>query len=97
MGAQDTDQTPFDVTYQATATANVVIKAAQGLLHAIIIGKAVGAGAIVEVSDHATDGDGNVKIYLEAPTVGTYLVDAMFEVGICVDLTNQTNVAFIWR
>jgi len=97
MSVQDTDQTPFEVTYQGAAAANVVIKATQGLLHSIIIGKAVGAGAIVEVSDHATDGDGNVKVYLEAPAVGTYLVDGMFEVGICVDLTNQTNVAFVWR
>jgi hypothetical protein len=96
-GNQDTDQAPFGVTYQAAAAANVVVKATQGLLHSIIIGKSVGAGAIVEVSDHATDGDGNVKIYLEAPSVGTYLVDAFFEVGICVDLTNQTNVMFIWR
>jgi len=94
---QDTDQAPFTKTYQATAAANVVVKATQGLLHAIIIGKSVGAGAIVEVSDHATDGDGNVKVYLEAPAVGSYLVDAFFEVGITADLTNQTNVTFVWR
>ena len=97
MGAGDTDQAPFIPTYQATAAANVVIKATQGFLHAIIIGKNVGAGAIVEVSDHATDGDGDVKVYLEAPTVNTYIVDAMFTVGICADLTNQTNVTFVWR
>ena len=97
MGVQNTDQAPFGVTYQAAAAANVVVKATQGLLHSIIIGKDVGAGAIVEVSDHATDGDGNVKVYLEAPTVGTYLIDAFFEVGITADLTNQTKVAFIWR
>lgn len=96
-GSQDTDQTPFTRTYQATAAINVVIKATQAFLHAIIIGKNVGAGAIVEVSDHATDGDGNVKVYLEAPAVGTYLVDAMFTVGICADLTLQTNVTFVWR
>lgn len=94
---QDTDQTPFGVKYQAAAGANVVVKATQGLLHSIIIGKSIGAGAIVEVSDHATDGNGNVKVYLEAPAVGTYLVDAFFGVGICADLTLQTNVAFIWR
>ena len=97
MGVQNTDQAPYTVTYQATAATNVIIKATQGLLHSIIVGKSVGAGAIVEVSDHATDGDGNVKIYLEAPAVGTYLVGAFFEVGISVDLTNQTNVSFVWR
>lgn len=93
----DTDQSPFTKTYQATAAENVIVKATQGFLHAIIIGKDVGAGAIVEVSDHATDGDGNIQVYLEASPVGTYLVDAMFTVGICVDLTLQTNVTFIWR
>lgn len=97
MGAGDTDQAPFTRTYQATAAANVVIKATQGFLHAIIIGKNVGAGAIVEVSDHASDGDGDVKVYLEAPAVNTYIVDAMFTVGICADLTLQTNVTFVWR
>ena len=92
----DIIQAPFTRTYQAAAAADVVVKATQGFLHAIIIGKAVGAGAIVEVSDHASDGDANVQVYLEAPTVGTYLVDAMFTVGICADLTNQTNVTFVW-
>lgn len=94
---QDAHQTPFTRTYQAAAAENVVVKATQAFLHAIIIGKSIGAGAIVEVSDHDADGDGNVQIYLEAPAVGTYLVDAMFTVGICADLTNQTNVTFIWR
>ena len=90
------DQAPFTRTYQATAAANVVIKATQAFLHSIIIGKDV-AGGIVEVSDHASDGDGNIKVYLEDPDVGTYLVDAMFTVGICADLTLQTNVTFVWR
>jgi hypothetical protein len=93
----DTDQSPFTKTYQAAAATNVVVKDSPALLHSIIIGKDVGAGAIVEVSDHASDGDGNIQVYLEAPTVGTYLVDAEFTIGICVDLTLQTNVAFIWR
>jgi len=94
---QDTHQAPFTRTYQAAAGANVVVKATPGFLHAIIIGKSVGAGAIVEISDHASDGDGSVQVYLEAPAVGTYLVDAMFAVGICADLTLQTNVTFVWR
>ena len=94
---QDEDQAPFTRTYQAAAATDVVVKAAPGLLHAIIIGKDVGAGAIVKVSDHVSDGDGNVQVYLEAPTVGTYIVDAEFTVGICADLTLQTNVTFVWR
>ena len=92
----DTDQSPFTITYQAAAKANLVVKATQGFLHAIIIGLDV-SGGIVEVSDHASDGDGNVKVYLEDPDVGTYLVDAMFTTGICADITTQTNVSFVWR
>lgn len=93
----DTDQTPFTITYQATATPNVVIKDSPALLHSIIVGKDVGAGAIVEVSDHASDGDSNVKVYLEAPPVGTYPIGAKFDTGICIDLTLQTNIAVVWR
>ena len=92
----DTDQSPFTRTYQAAADTDVVIKATQGFLHAIIIGLDV-TGGIVEVSDHASDGNGNIQVYLKDPDVGTYLVDAMFTVGICADLTVQTNVTFVWR
>ena len=92
----DTDQSPFTSTYRATVATDLVVKATQGYLHAIIIGLAV-TGGIVEVSDHASDGDGNIQVYLKDPAVGTYLVDAMFTVGICADLTLQTNVTFVWR
>ena len=93
---QDQDQSPFTLTYQAAAAANVIIKATPGLLHSIIVGKDV-AGGIIEVSDHATDGDGNVVIYLEDPIPGVYPIDAKFTVGIAADLTTQTNVTFVWR
>ena len=83
-------------TYQAAAAADIIVKASPGLLHSIIVGKDV-AGGIIEVSDHATDGDGNVVLYLADPDVGTYLVDAEFAVGIAVDMTTQTNVTFVWR
>ncbi|MBW1860092.1 MAG: hypothetical protein JRI70_08475 [Deltaproteobacteria bacterium] len=96
MAVQDQDQAPFTITYQAAAAANVIIKAAPGLLHAIIVGKDV-TGGLIEVSDHATDGDGNVVIYLSDPPVGTYIVDAEFTAGIASDLTTQTNVSFVWR
>lgn len=86
----------YRLSYQASAAANIVVKSKPGFLHAIIVGKDV-AGGIIEVSDHATDGDGNVKVYLEDPAVGTYIVDAEFEVGMCVDQTTQTNVTYIYR
>jgi hypothetical protein len=84
------------ITYIAAAGADQVVFAGQAILEAIIIGKDV-EGGIVEVSDHASDGDGNVKIYLADPVPGFYEVCAMFEHGICADLTTQTNVSFVWR
>jgi hypothetical protein len=83
--------------YQAAAAANVVAKASAGFLERIIVGADVGS-SVIEVSDHATDGDGNVKIYLAGDTLkGVYEVNAEFSVGISADLTNQTHVTFIYR
>lgn len=88
-------------SYVAAAGADNVIKASAGFLYGIIIGKDV-ASSVIEVSDSATDGDGNVKIYLEGSTLmtstGGYVpVNAAFTNGITADLTNQTNVTFIYR
>lgn len=94
---QDQDQTPFAIKYQAAATPDVIIKAAPGFLHSIIVGEDV-SGGIIEVSDHASDGDGNVVIYLKDPDVRVYPIDAEFTTGIAADLTGaQTHVAFVWR
>lgn len=90
-------KTDFGMSYQATAGANKVIKASAGFLHSIIVGKSV-AGSVIEVSDHASDGDGNVKIYLEGDALlGVYPVNADFGAGISADITNATNVTFIYR
>lgn len=83
------------VSYQAGAGADKVVKAGQGVLHAIIVGKDV-TGGVIEVSDHVSDGGGNVKIYLADPAVGVYPVHVLFEDGITVDMTTQTNVSFIY-
>jgi len=97
MVAGDRDQSSNQITYQAAAAADVVISATPAFLHAIIIGKAVPSG-ILEVSDHSTDGDGNVKIFIDTCTCPTFvIVDTKFDVGITVDMTLQTNVSFIWR
>jgi len=94
---------PYNLNYQATADTDVVIKAKPGFLHAIIIGEWITGGAI-EVSDHATDGDGNVKIFLQAGATDasgfpkTIIVDGKFDVGICADITgSQTKVTFVYR
>lgn len=97
MGISDPDQESFKTTYQAAAAANVVISATPAFLHAIIIGKAVPNG-ILEVSNHASDGDGNVQIYIDTCTCPAFtIVNALFDVGICADMTLQTNVTFVWR
>ena len=88
----------FNKHYQAAADANVIVKNKPGFLHAIIVGDAV-ASSVIEVSDSATDGDGNVKIYLAGEALGpaTYLVNARFDNGITADITSQTHVTFIFR
>lgn len=96
MGVQDIDQSLYQMKYQAAAAPNVVVSATPAFLHAIIIGKKVTNG-VLEVSDHASDGDGNVKIFLENADAQTISIDAPFNVGIVADLTFQTNVTFFWR
>ena len=86
----------YSYKYQAAAAVDVVVKPSPGYLHAIVVGADV-AGGIIEVSDHATDGDGNVQVYLADPAVGTYIVDAYFATGIAADITLQSNVTFIYR
>jgi hypothetical protein len=91
----------YQITYQAAAGANVVVSATPAHLHKIIIGADVSTSTI-EISDSATDGDGNVKVLLTGSTLmtatgGEVMVNAKFAAGITADLTNQTNVTFIWR
>jgi hypothetical protein len=85
--------------YQAAAAANVVVSATPAILVGMIIGADVGS-AVIEVSDHASDGDGNVEIELTGSTLmtscGGYVpVGAYFGTGIASDMTNQTDVTFI--
>jgi len=93
----------YQMSYTATATANVVVKNKPGYLHSIIIGEWV-TGGTVEVSDSATDGDGNVKIFLQAGVTDasgfpkTVPVNAEFKVGITADIgASQTKVTFVYR
>ena len=90
-------QPPFNLSYQATAGADKIIKGQPGYLDGIVVGANVGS-SVVEISNHATDGDGDVVFYLAGDTLlGYYPVKADFSVGISADLTNQTNVTFIYR
>ena len=92
----------YSIAYQAAAAANVVVKAAPGFLHAIVVGKWVTNGTI-EVSDHASDGDGNVKVFITMAATNidgfpkTIPVNANFAVGICADQTDALQVSYIYR
>ena len=101
--ANDVLKTEFQGSYHyvATAAVNEVIKSSGGFLYGVIIGEDV-AAATIEISDHATDGDGNVKIFLSGDTlmtsVGGFLpVNAQFTNGISADIVNQTKVTFVFR
>lgn len=90
-----------NLKYTAAAAANVVVSTGKSILEGLIIGTDVGS-AIIEISDSATDGDGNIVIYLAGSTLSTttggYLkVGAVFENGITMDLTNQTQVTAVWK
>ncbi len=85
------------ITYHAAAGANKVVSTGPAILKRIIVGEDVGSSKI-EVSNSPDDGDGNVQVYLEGATLlGVYEIDAIFNKGICADLTNQTNVSFVWE
>jgi hypothetical protein len=101
----------YNYKYQAAAAANVVVKASPGYLKGIIIGGVGVADGKIEVSDHASDGNGNIVIRLEGgdgtddlfeelltqKTGGYVPVECYFATGICADITNQTHVTFIYR
>lgn len=82
--------------YYASAGANNIVCKVPAILHRIIVGKDVTSG-VIEVSDHASDGDGNVQIELGGDTMqGVYEIGTHFDVGITADLTNQTDVTFVY-
>lgn len=96
------DYPGYSYKYQAAAAANVVVCDQSAILRGIIVGTDVGS-SVIEVSDHASDGDGNVKIYIadsNIATKGGFFIDCgnmEFKAGICADITNQTHVTFVFR
>ena len=84
------------ITYVETTGADKVISTSAAYLERIIVGKSVGS-SVIEISNSPSDGDGDIKVYLAGDTlVGEYAIGAEFNKGICADLTNQTNVSFVW-
>lgn len=88
------------ITYLSGAGANQIVTTKKAILHRILVGKDV-ASAVIECSDSASDGNGNVQVYAAGSTLmtatgGVIEVNAHFHQGIALDLTNQTNVAVVW-
>ena len=82
--------------YKAAAAADVIVTAKPAFLQRIIVGADVGS-SIIEISDSKTDGDGNVKIYLAGNTLsGVHEINAVFQNGIAMDITNQTHVTVVY-
>jgi hypothetical protein len=85
------------ITYVAAAGTDEVISSSAAYLERIIVGKDVGS-SVIEISNSSDDGDGNVKIHLAGSELsGVYEIGAEFNKGICADITNQTNVSFVWK
>lgn len=87
-----------EIKYFASAGDNQVVCATKAFLHRIIFGADV-ASADVEISDHASDGDGNIVMQLTGATLGargSIEVGAYFHKGITVDLINQTKATFVF-
>ena len=91
----------YDYYYTATAGTNKIISKGPAILKGIIVGKDVSSG-VLELSDHASDGNGNVKIKISSSTMladtGGYVeVNAIFKTGITMDLAEQTDVTIIYK
>ena len=86
--------------YQAAADTDVVVTDKPAILKGIVIGADV-AASVIEVSDSASDGDGNIKIKLSGATLmtstGGYVeLDMLMENGIALDIVNQTDVTVLY-
>lgn len=88
-----------NIAYFATAGDNKIVATGKAILRRIIFGADVASGD-VEISDSASDGDGNIVMQLTGSTLmtahGTVEVNAVFKNGIALDLINQTKVTVIW-
>lgn len=89
------------IQYQAAAATNVVIATRKAILHRILIGADV-ATSTIQVANHPSDGQTDIKILLTGSTLmtsnaGVIEVGALFENGISADITNQTHVTFVYE
>lgn len=90
-----------NITYKTAAAVNSVIATKPVILERILIGADVGS-SVIEISDSATDGDGNIVIKLTGSTLmtatgGALEVGVVFQNGITADVVNQTDITYVWR
>ena len=88
----------YSYAYTSGPTTDWIVKGSAGFVHAIHVGAAV-ASSIIEMSDHASDGDAAVKIYQAGDTIGpaVYPLNMTMGTGITLDITNQTHVTVIYK
>lgn len=88
----------YSYAYTSGPTTNWIVKGSAGFVHAVHVGAAV-ASSIIELSDHASDGDGNVVLYQASDTIGpaVYPLNMTMGTGITLDLTNQTHVTVVYK
>lgn len=89
------------ITHLPSAGDDQIVTRKKAILHRIIFGADVANGD-VEVSDHASDGDANVKLQftgstLMTATAGGVDVGAVFENGISINSANQTKITVVWE
>ena len=88
--------------YIAAPAADEVVKASAGYVKSVTLGAWV-TGGTIEISDHASDGDGNVKYFLQAGATDesgfpkTVPVGTKFATGITVDTIGLTHVTINYR
>lgn len=90
-----------NIKYQAAPAANVVVATGKAILHRILVGADV-ATSTIQVANDPADGQTDVKALFTGSTLmtangGCIEVGAIFEKGISADITNQTNVSFVWE
>ena len=86
----------MNVSYKylgSTGDNQVVQGSGRGFLYGILIGN---AGTTLEISDSATDGDGNLIAKLTTPGTGYYPLNVRYTNGITCDVTNAADVTILY-
>ena len=78
------------VAYLASTGDNQVVFTGKAFLYGITIGDAT---TTVEISDSATDGDGNLIMKLTTPPCGYYPINTNIQTGITLDITTAGQVS----